>query len=325
MEEKTCYYVLKVLRALYRRFFGKVPTQLTKEYNPEKASDLIYRLLAQEKPCMIARFGAIELSTVVNYLSVRQTKHSVWRFIKDMEPQWWWDLDLISHMQSNAGFFPATIDKICQFSELILQDIKEVDVLASWRHDEVYVKDRLEKTDMISLPLLEPYWSQRPWTRVLEDKHVLVVHPFADDIVNQYNNNRDKLFRDKNVLPKFASLRVVKAVQSIGGGDNLEYKDWFEALSWMEGQMDKEIYDIALIGCGAYGFPLAAHAKRTGHKAVHMGGALQLLFGIRGKRWDYNNSIEEFDYSTLPNEYWIRPDASTKTTFTAKVEGGCYW
>lgn len=47
--------------------------------------------------------------------------------------------------------------------------------------------------------------------------------------------------------------------------------------------MDKIDYDICLIGCGAYGFPLAAHAKRKGKKAVHLGGALQLLFGIKGK------------------------------------------
>lgn len=47
--------------------------------------------------------------------------------------------------------------------------------------------------------------------------------------------------------------------------------------------MDKVEYDVCLIGCGAYGFPLAAHAKRTGHKAIHLGGSLQLLFGIAGK------------------------------------------
>ena len=32
----------------------------------------------------------------------------------------------------------------------------------------------------------------------------------------------------------------------------------------MKMQMDEEDYDIALIGCGAYGMSLAAHAKRKG-------------------------------------------------------------
>lgn len=49
----------------------------------------------------------------------------------------------------------------------------------------------------------------------------------------------------------------------------------------MKDEIDKQDYDIALIGCGAYGFPLAAHIKRSGKKAIHLGGALQLLFGIK--------------------------------------------
>lgn len=75
---------------------------------------------------------------------------------------------------------------------------------------------------------------------------------------------------------------TLEAVQSLGGSNN-KFQSWFEALQWMEDEMDKTDYDICLIGCGAYGFPLAAHAKRKGKKAVHLGGALQLLFGIKGK------------------------------------------
>jgi hypothetical protein len=157
----------------------------------------------------------------------------------------------------------------------------------------------------------------------LEGKHVLVVHPFAEDIINQYKNHREQLFEDKRVLPKFASLRVVKAVQSLGGESN-GFQDWFEALDWMKTEMDKASYDVALIGCGAYGFPLAAHAKRTGHKAVHLSGALQLLFGIRGKRWDSNyNTI--YNYSSLFNNYWTHPQEHTKPLGFNKVEDGCYW
>lgn len=51
----------------------------------------------------------------------------------------------------------------------------------------------------------------------------------------------------------------------------------------MQDEISKEDYDICLIGCGAYGFSLAAYVKRCGKQAIHMGGALQLLFGIKGK------------------------------------------
>lgn len=46
-----------------------------------------------------------------------------------------------------------------------------------------------------------------------------------------------------------------------------EYK--VVCLGTMFGAFD---YDICLIGYSAYGFPLAAHAKRKGKKAVHLGG-----------------------------------------------------
>ena len=65
---------------------------------------------------------------------------------------------------------------------------------------------------------------------------------------------------------------------------------------------------VVLLGCGAYGMPLAAHAKRAGLSSIYLGGALQLLFGIRGARWD----------SILPsgtvNEYWTRPSAAESSS-----------
>ena len=51
-------------------------------------------------------------------------------------------------------------------------------------------------------------------------------------------------------------------------------------------------FDVAIIGCGAYGFPLANEIKKMGKVAIHLAGATQLMFGIVGKRWE-----EEYIYS----------------------------
>ncbi len=88
----------------------------------------------------------------------------------------------------------------------------------------------------------------------------------------------------------------------------------------MEDEIDKHDYDIALIGCGAYGFPLAAHVKRRGKKAVHLAGTLQLLFGIIGSRWEHDEL-----YNQLFNEYWCRPNENEKPQTANHVENGCYW
>ena len=80
-------------------------------------------------------------------------------------------------------------------------------------------------------------------------------------------------------------------------------------------------FDVAIIGCGAYGFPLAAEIKRMGKIAIHMGGATQLLFGIRGKRWDDWVGV----YKKMVNEYWVRPSEEEKISEGYKIENNFYW
>lgn len=100
---------------------------------------------------------------------------------------------------------------------------------------------------------------QNPWTKALANQKVLVIHPFAETILNQYKK-RELLFTNPDILPLFKELHIIKAVQSLGGDDK-RFNNWFDALEWMKYKMNQIDYDICLIGCGAYGFPLAAHAK----------------------------------------------------------------
>lgn len=327
--KKIKIITLKVLRKIYGKLFKPKSTTYDRGItDPDKASEQIYNLLASGKPCMIARYGAFELASVVNCLGVKNAQHSCLKYISGKSPQWWWNKRLMKFMQSNAGFFPSTEENLMKFGEMMVEDSKQLDILGSWLPDEktMITSFNLNLTK-VTLLALEPYWSKNPWSRILEGKKVLVIHPFASLIEQQYKEKREILFDDKQVLPKF-DLKTIKAVQSLGG--DCEYSDWFEALSSMKKQMDATDYDIVLLGCGAYGFPLAAHAKRMGKQSVHLGGALQLLFGIRGKRWDNPNyGIQEFGkqntYKTLFNDSWIYPSASYIPSNAKQVEGGCYW
>ena len=92
----------------------------------------------------------------------------------------------------------------------------------------------------------------------------------------------------------------------------------------MKKQMNETDYDIALIGCGAYGFNLAAHAKRMGKKGFHLGGVLQVLFGIIGKRWE-NPKQGNGVYLKLLNNHWVRPMDSEKPKQSFLVENNTYW
>lgn len=314
-------FILKALRKIYMRIAKINPSLPQCENNPDIVSQLIYSKLISDKPCMIARFGSTELSALVNYLGVNSSTHSYLKYIQGKQPEWWWNKNIMNQMQQWSGFFPPTPENMQKFGELMIKDIPMVDILGSWIPQEKLFKEELKQVISVNLELLNPYWSNTPWTKALAGKKILVIHPFAETIKRQYAR-RKLLFKNPDILPPF-ELKTIKAVQSLGGTN--QFKNWFDALQWMKNEMDKTDYDICLIGCGAYGFPLAAHAKRQGKKAVHIGGSLQLLFGIRGARWENPHYNETYNYATLMNEYWVKPDENEKPKNAQQVEGACYW
>ncbi len=50
------------------------------------------------------------------------------------------------------------------------------------------------------------------------------------------------------------------------------------------------------------------------------GGMVQMLFGIKGKRWDLKPISKE-----LYNSSWIRPSMEERPEHANEVENGCYW
>jgi len=325
---KTSIITLKIIRKIYTKTFGSgILVKPRCDQDADSVSLKIYEALMSDKPCMIARFGAFELSTLVNYIGIKKEHKNIIDYITGKENDWWWNQSLINFMHTNAGFFPPTEKKIEQFCELMLQDIPHIDILGSWLAQENLFSKELDQTQKVHLRLLEAFWAEKPWTKALEGKKVLVIHPFAELIEEQYKK-REFLF-DSNLLPEF-ELKTIKAVQSIAN-EKTEFEDWFEALGFMKSEIDKVDYDICLIGAGAYGFALAAYVKCMGKKAFHLGGSLQLLFGIRGKRWeDPNYGVKEWGilpkaYTSLINKHWVKPGESEKPKGAIKVEGGCYW
>jgi len=320
-------FALKVLRKLYSKVFvGKPLTEHKVEHYPDTVSDILYNVLADGKPVMIARYGSTEMLCMVNYLGVLKGAH-IFNYITSKQPEWWWGENIKIQMTQWSGFFPSTNENLTKFSQLMIESSKDLDVLGSWLDHEQYFIGELA-IPLVWIIYLEPFWAVQPWTRVLNGKKVLVVHPFASLIKMQYQNKRDLLFINPDILPEF-ELHTIPAVQSLGGANN-EFGDWFEALAWMQSEIDKVDFDICLLGCGAYGFPLASYIKLKGKQAVHMGGSLQLLFGIKGKRWtDPQKSIDTFGkagmYESLFNEHWVFPGDENKPLNADQVEGACYW
>ena len=185
-------------------------------------NDLARELLESGQPFLFGRCGATEMRTVADYLQNGG---------KDFDDRTREDIRNLS------GVFPtddATLEKFCR---IYVKCAQNAELLALWNVGaEREVIRGCDATRFTELRALEPYYHAKPWSAALAGKRVLVVHPFRKTIVAQYAR-RAQLFPGKNVLPEFASLTVVQAVQGLGGQDT-GYASWFDALAAMEREMD---------------------------------------------------------------------------------------
>lgn len=313
-------------RAIYKKLFHPLPEPPAPPClkDKERIQQMIYDKIIEGKPLMVARFGSIELTSLDNALMMKE-RRSNWGYISwKTEPNYFRKKQAAA-LCNNAGFFPyPNKEMMFRFLDLMRNDMQEVDVLGSWRYNERLFDKELKNAQKVDRERITPLLADHPWTMALSGKKVLVVHPFADSILQQYKK-RELLFANSNILPEF-DLKVMHAVQSQADSEK-RFRDWFEALQYQKDMIDTFDYDVCLLGCGAYGFPLAAHCKRRGKQAIHLGGVLQLLFGIIGKRWETEETYQkEYPYlKTYYNEHWVRPSETERPKGSETVENGCYW
>jgi len=301
--------------AMLRVLYGAAPADRDYPSPVARAAQgnaVIAEALAANAPTLVGRFGSSELACVSFYTRWRENRR-----IRPGYPE-----GLRRVMSVNAGVFPTDDDALDRVARLYLEAASLADVMGVWsnRNEHRIVARCCPNARLVHLDSLLSMLFPQPWSSGLKGKNVLVVHPFAASVEAQYHTHRSQLFADPDVLPEF-TLKTLAAVQS-GAGNPCAFATWFDALDDMAQRISAIEFDVAIVGAGAYGLPLAAHVKRLGKTAIHMGGATQLLFGIRGRRWELESPD---DVAPLFNEYWVRPSAEETPGASAQVEGGCYW
>ena len=318
-------FLLKLLRKGYQITLKKIQKQIPEYKNyvqlyDQEANDYIRNLLLDNRPCMISKFGSVELNALIQYQSIKQKKYSIkniYEFITYKRPTLWWQVG-ITNLCKNAGFFPNNSLLLQDFYNINIQAMSNIDVLGSYLYGEYFFRKELEHAKKVNLNgFYAPFFYKNPWTKALKGKKVLVIHPFDSEIQYQYKK-REHIWNDPEILPEF-TLITYKSIVSILGIQT-PYNTWFDALKKMQNDICQIDFDIAIIGCGAYGMPLAAFVKNIGKQAIHLAGWTQILFGIMGKRWEENSEILKYT-----NKYWIRPFPQNVPQNSNEIENGCYW
>ena len=288
-----------------KKFFYRSPSSpavLSPELDAYLVSQMIAGAISSGKPFLVSRLGFTE----ARCLSQPDADTNPSEFVRDL-------------IWRYSGVFPSTKEQFLDFRQKYLNALQDVDLLGLIRNSaEKKLVDFLTKKPVTcDMGSLEPYLYPYPWSKYLGKKKVLVVHPFVESISTQYMR-RESLFVNQDVLPEF-ELRVIKAPQTLAGNSD-GFESWSQALENLKEKVEKSDFDVAILGCGAYGMPLGAHIKRLGKIAIHLGGATQLLFGISGKRW-----LEHASFRAIMTDAWRPPLETEKPRNLEKVEEGCYW
>lgn len=309
MLDEVYYKAKSLVRPLtqHRRLLERAKYLGAGILSAQEGNDLLARSI--HKPAAIGKIGAGEMAALRHYWRrADSTGHC---------ESWGWEA---KNLYRIAGVYPPEPRIFSRFCKTYAETLTHLDVLAVWfNFGENAARLRLApKAALMELDALEPYYHDQPWSQHLAGKRVLVISPFAETIQVQYQR-RQEVWRVKpELLPDFQLLTLPTPLSAFL--TTPLYPDWFAALDAMCEKMSSIEFDVAIVGAGAWSLPLAAHAKSLGACAIHLGGGTQILFGIKGGRWDTNPRITAFF-----SEAWTRPAPSETPQEVRKIEGGCYW
>lgn len=312
-------WIRRIALNLRNRVFPLLPDSIVNETIKEH--------IQNRNPFSIGKVGQIEAETVTLYHNLSTEETETFGTVRKQYPP-----RIRTQIYENAGVFPNDRDGIGAFSRLYQHAMSSCDILSvsypwlvqGW--GEQICLSRGSKTNQLScrISATEPFFVNEPFTKEFADKKVTVISPFVDSFKKQLKNRKNIWgpLAD-NLLPATTQWRFIKSPLSAGIVPPVD-TDWVSMIQRLTQECfpeNREDWpDIVLSGFGPGGLCICQEAKERGRIGISMGGGLQILFGVRGKRWDSNEKFQKFF-----NKHWVRPSRIESPKDHTKVEQGCYW
>lgn len=275
------------------------------ETNIAKSGKEIQELILNSNNFFIGRMQGIEADVISEYCK----KNTV-------------SQNNINLLKQNTGFYCCNEENEKEILEFWIntyyEALKNCDLLFRLEFNtwDYLVKDNYDKIYVFSCASLDL------WLPYLEGKKILVISPFEESIKMQFLKKNHLFTTGYNNFkyPEF-ELKTLLSPNTIMGNEPFPHQNWKESFNYMCDKINFIDFDIAILGCGSYGMPLAHYIKKIGKSSIYAGAYAQVMFGIKGKRWD----IPGNPHRSYWNEYWKWPEDTEVPKNSNKVEGGCYW
>jgi hypothetical protein len=242
-----------------------------------------------------------------------------------------YEASLKFHCLLQSGIFPTDLEFLRAFNRTYVDAVRQLDCVG-------VIGDRpdLEEGVIRHYGLsnrLTPYVNQEPdrstpardaecYLPSFRDRKLLIVCPFAGILQQRATADLFEKVWAKTGKRWFAPASV-DALEFPYGFDRDTHNRFGTVLNLHDhiaGELARRDFDVALIAAGGLGIPLAATVKRLGKVGISLGGHLQILFGVLGKRWrdreDWRDAYFTDAWIDMPAHY--RPRVMV-------VDDGAYW
>jgi hypothetical protein len=294
--------------------------------------DQIKQSLETKEPIVIGKIGTNELLLIYcNYL-ISQGR------LKSFPP------DVLREIEYGAGLYPVDDETIETFIKVFLDSLSNVNVFASWNDRFIEFEHALYSSyikhgsGIVELTALESFYTSKDqwWQTLFSGKCILVISPFTESIKKQLEpEQRKKVWCGKwlDFWPDditFKFIRFEHPWSLLSKEEQSQSQLHLESSRTFSSKLkrfEKEIneigdFDIALIGAGCYSLPLCSYIKNNKHRiAFHLGGGLQMMFGVYGARWNKHDDV----FKEYINDAWIRPSGNEIPQRFKMQEYGAYF
>lgn len=242
-----------------------------------------------------------------------------------------YEASLRVHGLKQSGIFPATPSFYLEFARAYVEDLRTLDYLGLF-NDLPAVEAGIVHGYQLTNKLIH-YRDQEPdrsfpdnpescYLSAFAGKKILIVCPFARLLQQRATREIFESVWSNTGKQWFypADVQAVEFPYGFVQETREQYATAFDLLEVIKAEIATREFDVALIGAAGLGIPIAAFIKRMGKVGLSLGGHLQVLFGVLGKRW---KESEEWQ-SRYVNPAWIDMPSSYRPDLRESYEAA-YW